>query len=63
MKDLETRRRAREWFHGLTALPGTWIVIRVDGRYAYTESDEISVLLDPSFALFGRGVEKLRRTL
>lgn len=95
MKDLETRQRAREWFHGLTALPGAWIVIRVDGRgfsrftedrfdkpfdarfselmtgtaqalltefdgrYAYTESDEISVLLDPSFALFGRSVEKL----
>lgn len=95
MKDLETRQRAREWFHGLTALPGSWIVIRVDGRsfsrfteerfakpfderfstlmtttaealltefdarYAYTESDEISVLLDPSFALFGRSVEKL----
>ncbi len=95
MKDLETRQRAREWFHGMTALPGAWIVIRVDGRgfsrfteerfdkpfdarfsalmtttaaalltefdgrYAYTESDEISVLLDPSFALFGRSVEKL----
>ena len=95
MKDLETRQRAREWFHGLTALPGSWIVIRVDGRgfsrftgerfakpfderfstlmtttaqalltefdarYVYTESDEISVLLDPSFAMFGRSVEKL----
>jgi len=95
MKDLEARQRAREWFHGLTALPGAWIVIRVDGRsfsryteerfdkpfdarfselmtgtasalltefdarYAYTESDEISVLLDPSFNLFGRSVEKL----
>jgi tRNA(His) guanylyltransferase len=95
MNDLEARQRAREWFHGLTALPGAWIVIRVDGRsfsryteerfdkpfdlrfselmtgtaealltefgarYAYTESDEISVLLDPSFSLFGRSVEKL----
>ena len=29
MKDLETRQRAREWFH---ALPGAWIVLRVDGR-------------------------------
>src|SRR5262245_5550780 len=28
-------------------------------RYAYTESDEISVLLDPSSDIFGRGVEKL----
>jgi tRNA(His) 5'-end guanylyltransferase len=27
--------------------------------YAYTESDEISLLLDPGFDLFGRGVEKL----
>ena len=27
--------------------------------YAYTESDEISVLLDPGFDLFGRSVEKL----
>jgi tRNA(His) guanylyltransferase len=29
------------------------------GRYGYTESDEISVLLEPSFDLFGRGLEKL----
>ena len=29
------------------------------GRYAYTESDEISVLLDPTTEQFGRGVEKL----
>ena len=28
-------------------------------RYAYTESDEISILLDPSRQLFGRGVEKI----
>jgi tRNA(His) 5'-end guanylyltransferase len=28
-------------------------------RYAYTESDEISVLLDPRSEIFGRGVEKL----
>jgi tRNA(His) guanylyltransferase len=28
-------------------------------RYAYTESDEISVLLDRDFNLFGRSVEKL----
>jgi len=27
--------------------------------YAYTESDEISLLLDPGFDLFGRSVEKL----
>ncbi|TMR27131.1 tRNA(His) guanylyltransferase Thg1 family protein [Actinomadura geliboluensis] len=95
MKDLESRMRAREWFHSLTLLPGAWTVIRVDGRsfsrftesrfdkpfdprfsalmagtakallsdlggrFAYTESDEISVVLDPSFDLFGREVEKL----
>ncbi|MFI0352006.1 tRNA(His) guanylyltransferase Thg1 family protein [Actinomadura sp. 9N407] len=29
------------------------------GRYAYTESDEISLVLPPSFDLFGREVEKL----
>ncbi|WP_218009844.1 tRNA(His) guanylyltransferase Thg1 family protein [Actinomadura kijaniata] len=29
------------------------------GRYAYTESDEISVVLPPGFDLFGREVEKL----
>ncbi|MEU5995629.1 tRNA(His) guanylyltransferase Thg1 family protein [Spirillospora sp. NPDC047418] len=95
MKGLESRMRAREWFHSLTLLPGAWTVVRVDGRsfsrftetrfdkpfdarfstlmadtaqallsdlggrYAYTESDEISVVLDPSFDLFGREVEKL----
>ncbi|PZG54259.1 tRNA 5'-guanylyltransferase [Spongiactinospora gelatinilytica] len=29
------------------------------GRYAYTESDEISVVLPPGFGLFGRELEKL----
>ncbi|MBB5853528.1 tRNA(His) guanylyltransferase Thg1 family protein [Amycolatopsis umgeniensis] len=91
----EARQREREWFHGLTVPPGSWTVLRVDGRgfskftearfekpfdprfgecmvetanallaefaspYVYTESDEISVLLDPATDLFGRGVEKL----
>lgn len=95
MKELETRMRAREWFHSMTLLPGAWAVVRVDGRsfsrftetrfdkpfdprfsalmteaatallielggrLAYTESDEISVVLDPAFDLFGREVEKL----
>jgi tRNA(His) guanylyltransferase len=94
-EEFEARQRAREWFHSLVLLPGTWTILRVDGRsfskftehrfdkpfdlrfsqlmaetakavlvefngrYAYTESDEISVLLDPSFDLFGRSVEKL----
>ncbi|MEO3823270.1 tRNA(His) guanylyltransferase Thg1 family protein [Actinomadura sp. B10D3] len=95
MNELEERMRAREYFHSLTLLPGTWAIVRVDGRsfsrftearfdkpfdprfsalmeetatalltelggrYAYTESDEISVVLDPAFDLFGREVEKL----
>lgn len=93
--EFEAGQRAREYFHGLTVLPGAWAVLRVDGRgfsrfteehfekpfdqrfmelmagtartlmeelggrYVYTESDEISVLLDPGAELFGRRVEKL----
>ena len=91
----EKRMRALEYFHGLRALPGAWIVLRMDGHsfsrfpatryqkpfedplhaqmvatasavlthlngsYAFTESDEISVLLRPDFDLFDREVEKL----
>jgi tRNA(His) 5'-end guanylyltransferase len=87
--------RGLEWFHNLKALPGTWPIIRVDGRsfskltevgfekpfderlhqcmtatasallielagvYAYTESDEISILMPISANLFDRKVEKL----
>jgi tRNA(His) guanylyltransferase len=93
--EFEAGQRAREYFHGLTVLPGAWTVLRLDGRgfsrlteehfdkpfdqrfsdlmvttaqalltelgarYAYTESDEISLLLDPGSDLFGRRVEKL----
>ncbi len=93
--EFEAGQRAREYFHGLTVLPGAWTVLRLDGRgfsrfteqhfdkpfdarfadlmvttaqtlmtelgarYAYTESDEISLLLHPGFGLFGRSVEKL----
>ncbi|ONI78970.1 tRNA 5'-guanylyltransferase [Actinosynnema sp. ALI-1.44] len=35
------------------------LLVEFGGRYAYTESDEISVLLDPDSQIFGRGVEKL----
>ncbi|MBF9134352.1 tRNA 5'-guanylyltransferase [Plantactinospora sp. S1510] len=35
------------------------LLTELAGRYAYTESDEISVLLPPDFTLFGRSVEKL----
>jgi tRNA(His) 5'-end guanylyltransferase len=95
LTDLDREQRAREWFHGLTAPPGAWIVIRVDGRsftgltnkhfekpfderfsalmvesarallveleglYAYTESDEVSILLPLSYRGFDREVEKL----
>ena len=87
--------RAGECFHALKVPPGTFIVVRVDGRsfsrlterltekpfdtgfhehmlaaatglletlgasFAYTESDEISVLLPRASALFDREVEKL----
>jgi tRNA(His) guanylyltransferase len=35
------------------------LLTELGGRYAYTESDEISVVLDPASELFGREVEKL----
>lgn len=93
--DLDSRLRALECFHALKVLPGTWPVLRLDGRgfsrltetrfekpfdprfhdlmcrtaealvtelgglYAYTESDEISVLLPRETQLFDREVEKL----
>jgi tRNA(His) guanylyltransferase len=92
--EFESRMRALECFHGITMLPGTWPVVRVDGKgfskftaeryekpfddrfsagmvrtaqallvglgglYAYTESDEISVLLPREWNLHGREVEK-----
>ncbi len=87
--------RSYEYFHALRLVPGTWTVIRVDGRsfsrftegrfdkpfdirfrdmmieaagqlmeelngmYAYTESDEISVLFPPAWDLFNREIEKI----
>ena len=93
--EFERRMRALEYFHALRAIPGAWIVLRVDGRsftrftadrfekpfdatlhgymvataralltdlhglYVYTESDEISLLLPPTWSLFDREVEKL----
>lgn len=35
------------------------LLTEFDALYAYTESDEISFLLDPSVTLFARGVEKI----
>lgn len=94
--DYEKRMRQFETFHGLTLMPETWTVIRVDGRgfsrytaakkfkkpfddifcnymittarrlmedlggiYAWTCSDEISVLFPPDWQLFNREVEKI----
>jgi tRNA(His) guanylyltransferase len=92
--EFESRMRSLEYFHTLKVLPGTWPVIRVDGKgfskftearfekpfderfsrlmtqtaeallvaiggiYAYTESDEISVLLPRDWDLYDREVEK-----
>jgi tRNA(His) guanylyltransferase len=46
-------------FSALMTETASALLAELGGRYAYTESDEISVVLDPSFALFGREVEKL----
>lgn len=46
-------------FRDLMVGAATTLLTELGGRYAYTESDEISVVLDPSFDLFGREVEKL----
>lgn len=87
--------RELEAYHSLRALPGAWMILRIDGRsfskftessfekpfdarfhegmvgasqrllrefsalYAYTESDEISLLLPRDSRLFDREVEKL----
>ena len=91
----EKQIRALEYFHDLRLLPGTWAIVRVDGRtfsrftetrfekpyderfrdlmtaaartmleelhglYAYTQSDEISLLFAPDWDLFARSVEKI----
>ena len=46
-------------FCDLMVVTAQALLTELGGRYAYTESDEISVLLDPASDLFGRGVEKL----
>ena len=92
----EARMRAMETYHSIKFPPGSWVVIRVDGRsfsaftenmkftkpfdsafagfmintakalveefqaiYAFTESDEISLLLPPTWDLFDRELEKV----
>lgn len=93
--DFETRMKSLEYFHSLRLVPGTWTILRVDGRsfsrftethfekpfdprfyasmveatrtlmenfgaiYAYTESDESSLLFAPKWSLFDREVEKV----
>ena len=92
--EFEGRMRALEVFHALRLPPGSWVILRLDGRgfsrftesrfekpfdarfhdgmvqvaravledlqglYAYTESDEVSVLLPPGWDLFDRELEK-----
>lgn len=46
-------------FSDLMVTTAEAVLTELGGRYAYTESDEISVLFDPALALFGRSVEKL----
>lgn len=46
-------------FHDLMARTATALLTELHGIYAYTESDEISVLFRPAWDLFDREVEKL----
>ncbi|OLT13444.1 tRNA 5'-guanylyltransferase [Actinomadura sp. CNU-125] len=46
-------------FSELMAGAAEALLTELGGRYAYTESDEISVVLDPAHEMFGRKVEKL----
>lgn len=46
-------------FSSLMVQAAQALLTELGGRYAYTESDEISIVLDPAFDLFGREVEKL----
>lgn len=93
--DFEMRMRSLEYYHSLRLVPGTWTVLRLDGRgftkftaqhferpfdarfsdymlqaaqavleqfqgiYAYTESDEISILFAPNWSIFDRELEKI----
>lgn len=46
-------------FSDLMVTTAQALATELGARYAYTESDEISLLFDPAFDLFGRSVEKL----
>ena len=47
-----------ERFSGVMAATSEQLLSDLGGLYAYTESDEISVVFPPSWDLFGRSVEK-----
>lgn len=47
-----------ERFSGVMCATAEQLLSDLGGVYAYTESDEISVVLPPSWDLFGRSVEK-----
>lgn len=46
-------------FHDCMVATATALLVELGGLYAFTESDEISVLLPPDTDLFGREVEKI----
>ncbi|MCP3802226.1 tRNA 5'-guanylyltransferase [Allokutzneria sp. A3M-2-11 16] len=46
-------------FSGLMVETAQAMLTEFGARYVYTESDEISLVLDPEHGLFGRGVEKI----
>lgn len=48
-----------ETFAELMVTTADALLTELNGRYAYTQSDEISILLAPGHDMFGRGVEKL----
>ena len=59
---LTKARYDKPYDHGFAATMtacATALTTELDGRFGYTYSDEISVVLPPQHALFGRGVEKL----
>lgn len=45
-------------FHELMVQTTEALLMELDGIYAFTESDEISILLPPDWALFDRSLEK-----
>jgi tRNA(His) 5'-end guanylyltransferase len=48
-----------ETFHNLMTHTAHVLLVEIQGCYAYTESDESSVLCSPDWALFDRKLEKV----